>query len=349
MGAKTKSSRSRVTAKDVAALAGVSRSTVSRVLSDKASPFIGEKTNQRVREVAAQLGYSPDPIARALRGKRTHLLGLIVREIADPFFAKFVAILSAQARDAAYHVVLGHARSDPGEALEMTGMLDTRHCDGVILLGDLKDDETTIQRIFEENSAIVALCRGRAPALIPTINCDNSRGTQMLLDLLHKLGHRRFAFVDAGWLGDVKERRETFTRYLSEQNLENSPERIQVETNDAYGGYRAMRRLLDLSPRPTAVVAATDAMAIGVLKAASDAGSQVPDDLSIVGFDDIDMAHFVSPPLTTIRQPVEEMARQALRMILNLIDGQTIPKERMHIRMMPELVVQQSTGLAPVV
>ena len=348
MDTKRRPSRSRVTAKDVATSADVSASTVSRVLSGKASSFISEETCQRVREAAARLGYSPHPIARALRGKGTNLLGVIVREIADPFFAKFIAVLSAQAREVGYHVILVHARSDPGEALQATAILDARQwCNGMLFLGDLRDDEAALQSMLRDYGAIVALCRGPAPASVPTINSDNRGGMRLLLDHLYELGHRRLAFIDAGWLGDIKERREAFVRYLSERNLAVLPEWMQVESNDADGGCRAMHRLLALSPRPTAVVASDDAVAIGALKAAGDAGLRVSDDISVVGFDDIEMARFVSPPLTTVRQPIEKMCHQALQMVLSLIDGQVIADDGMLVQMTPELIVRRSTGPVP--
>jgi len=329
-------------------LAGVSASTVSRVLNDKTAPFISEKTCQRVREAAAQLGYSPHPIARALRGKDTNLLGVIVREIADPFFAEFIAVLTAQARELGYHVVLSHARSDPGEALQVTAMFDTRQwCDGMLVLGDLRDDEDALQSMLRDYRAIVALCRGPAPASVPTVNSDNRGGMRLLLDHLYDLGHRRLAFIDVGWVGDTGERRDAFVHYLSERNLTVLPEWMQVESNDADGGCRAMHRLLALSSRPTAVVAADDAVAIGALRAAGDAGLRVPDDISIVGFDDIGMARFVSPPLTTVRQPIEKMCHQALEMVRSLIDGQAIPDDGMLVQMTPELIVRRSTGPVP--
>jgi LacI family transcriptional regulator len=344
---KGKSTRPMVTAKDVAVLAGVSQSTVSRVLNNKTSQLISEETAQRVREAAAQLGYSPNPIARALRGKRTNLLGLVVREIADPFFAKFIEVLSAQARDENYHVVLSHAHSDPGEALHMASVLDGRQCDGVLLLGDLRDDRAVLQTMLRHNRAIVALCRGSQFVSVPTVNCDNRGGMRLLLDLLYELGHRRLAFIDGGWLGDIRERREAFLDYLSERNLTLSPEWIQAEVNDSDGGYRVMRALLNLSPRPTAVAASDDVMAIGALKAAADAGLRVPADISIVGFDDIEMVRFVSPSLTTVRQPIEEMCRRAIQLLLDMIDGQVIPDDEMLVQTPPELIVRESTGPVP--
>lgn len=336
----------RITARDVAEQAGVSASTVSRVLSGVPTDMISEATRQRVIEAAAQLGYSPDPIARALRGKKSYLLGLIVREIDDPFFARFTAELSRQARALGYHIVLGYAQSDPQEALQMSNVLDTRHTDGVFILGDLKNDEVALAQMVHGAHPVVALCRGPSPASLFTFNTDNEAGARMLLDHLVGLGHRRIAFIDGGWLGDIRERREAYDAYMQEKGFERAPEWIQADTNSPAGGYRAMTRLLALNRPPTAVFAADDLMAFGALKAVVDAGLRVPDDLSVVGFDDIELSEYFCPSLTTVRQPIEAMSQQALRLMLDLINEADTRSTEAVVRIQPELVIRQSTGPA---
>lgn len=340
-------SRRKVSARDVAEIAGVSQSTVSRVLSGKGNDFISEKTRRRVIEISDQMGYRPDPIARALRGKKSYLLGLIVREIADPFFAKFIAELSAQARKVNYHIVLAHAQSDSEEALKMTDVLDTRHTDGVFLLGDLRGDESALQDMLRHNYPVVGLCRGNSDVSIYTINSDNYAGTHTLLEYLYELGHRRMGFINGGWLGDIRERREAFSAYLLKKGLSNQPERIQSEMNSAGGGYRAMMRLLDLDNRPTAVFASDDVMAIGALKAASDIKVIVPNEISIAGFDNIEFAQFMCPSLTTMHQSIDELCAKALQLMLELVDGEMENISREIIRIQPEMKIRQSTGPVP--
>ena len=335
------------TAADVAAAAGVSRSTVSRVLNDVETSFISEKTIQLVRKAAGELGYRPNPIARALRLQRTNLLGLIVREIADPFFAEFIATLSTQARDLGYQVILGHAHSDANEGLVMNEVLDTRHCDGVLILGDLRNDEQALRHMLEGNRAVVALCRGSAPTIVATVNTDNRAGIRQLLDHLYDIGHRHFAFIDGGWLGDIRERRQAFQEYVAERGLLVPDDWIRLETNNAAGGYRAMQYLLGLAKRPTAVLAADDVMAIGVLRAVSDSGLRVPDDVSVVGFDDISVSRFLSPSLTTVRQPVEDMCRHALAIMLELIHGESAPAQNRLLELPPQVILRESVGPPP--
>jgi DNA-binding LacI/PurR family transcriptional regulator len=332
------------TAQDVARIAGVSSSTVSRVLNSVKSDMISEATRQRVFDAARQLGYSPNPIARALRGGQTNLLYLIAREISDPFFANFIAVISGQARALGYHIVLGNAHSDPEEALEISHVLDTRHCDGVIVLGDLKDDEAVLPKILAGNHTAVALCRGQSPAWMPTINVDNSKGIHLLWEHLTSLGHQRFGFIDGGWLGDIRERRKAFENLSMTWPI---PGMIQEDADGLEGGYRAFQTLISQTPRPTAIFAADDTMAIGALQAAQDAGLRVPEDISVVGFDDIEMAHFVHPRLTTICQPVEEMSRQVLNWILEMIAHKDHPIENHLLSLEPKLVIRESTGPVP--
>lgn len=335
------------TARDVARLAGVSASTVSRVLNDSGTTLISPSTYERVRAAAAELGYSPHPLARALRGKHTQLIGLIAREIEDPFFAHFISTLSTQARALGYQIVLGHAQSDPSQALQMTAVLDARHCDGVLLLGDLRDDGAATEEILRQRRAVLALCRGQSPGPIPTINTDNRHGMRLLLDHLFTLGHRRLAFINGGWLGDIHERREAFLEYSQLYGLEVTPDDIRTDSNDLDGGYRALVELMQAPRRPTAVLASDDVMALGALKAALDLGLRVPADISITGFDDIEMTRFTSPALTTVRQPVEAMSRQALAWLMRLIQGELPSEAEQAATVPPALVIRQSTGPAP--
>jgi DNA-binding LacI/PurR family transcriptional regulator len=336
-----------ISANDVAQLAGVSQSTVSRVLNKVQSDLISEETRERVLEAARHLGYTPNPIARALRGKKSCLLGVIVRDIGDPFFASFVAELTSQARRKDYHIVLGHAGSNPEEALEITNILDTRHTDGVFLLGDLKGDESALQEMLRFTHALVALCRGTSPASVYTINTDNFAGTNLVMDHLFKLEHRNIGFLDGGWLGDIRERREAYIAYIKQQGLPFKEEWIQTEKNDSAGGYRAMRKILALSDRPTAVFVSDDMMAIGAMKAVSDVGLHIPDDISVAGFDNVDMSGYCCPALTTVSQPIEEMADRALRLMIQLIDEPDDIPEKKVMRLIPKLIVRQSTGVAP--
>jgi len=345
---KRNGSLNRITSHDVAELAGVSQSTVSRVLNtNKDNGFISKETADRVRAAANELGYSPNPIARALRGEKTNMIGLVVREIADPFFAGLIEIICSKARQLNYNVILGHVHSDPAEELNLVRILDSRQCDGIIFVGDLKNDQQVLQSYLSEKHPVVALCRGRMVNSLPTINCNNQAGIKQIIDYLVNLGHRRLTFIDGGWIGDIFERREVFLEYKNEFADGKQFNWLQAENNNPEGGYKAMRQLLKDTPRPTAVLASDDSMAIGVIKAVLEAGLRIPEDISVTGFDDIDFVKYITPSLTTVRQPIDAMANKAIDILFSQIEGKEDPRKSILIELEPDLVIRNSTGPVP--
>jgi DNA-binding LacI/PurR family transcriptional regulator len=331
------------TIKDVGRLAGVSQSTVSRVLSgaDTAVP-IAVATRQRVLRAAEALHYRPHPLARGLRGAGTALLGLIVREIADPFFTAMLGVIAQEARRRGYNLVLGHAHSSAQEAQALTQVLEVRHCEAILLVGDLLDEPRLLAELAGTPRAVVAMCQGARAHGLSTINTDNDRGARLALEHLYGLGHRRIGLLDAGWIGDAQPRRAEYVRFLRERGLPDRPEYRQVAPNEPAGGLAAGARLLALPEPPTAIFATTDVLAIGVLKAAAAAGVRVPGQLSVVGFDDIPFAGYTLPALTTVRQPIEAMARLAIEVALRRGAAPGAAPETHSLA--PELVVRESTA-----
>jgi DNA-binding LacI/PurR family transcriptional regulator len=309
--------------KEIARVAGVSQSTVSRVLNASSSRVpIAPETRRRILEAVRTMGYRPNPLARGLRGAGTSLLGLIVREISDPFFARAIEVIAAEARRRQYSLVLGHARSSGEEALALAGVLETRHCEGIVLLGDLRSEPAFWEELVQSGIPVVALCEGPRSRGIPTVNTDNRLGVTMAMEYLYDLGHRRIGYVDAGWIGDVAERRDAYAGFLAERRLLIPEGYRQPADNDIYAGHAAFERLLSLPVPPTAVLCATDQVALGAMAAAARRGVRVPEEVSVVGFDDIPLAQFTVPSLTTIRQPLEEMARWAVDEVLAIVRGE---------------------------
>ena len=338
----------RASARDVARLSGVSQSTVSRVLNNVQTGLISVETRERVIEAARRLGYSPNPLARALRGQRSGLLGLIVRDVTDPFFARVTAELTMQARQHHYHIILGHVQSSSEDALQFTDILDARHTDGIFLLGDLPGDEVALQEKLRFTHALVAMCRGFSPTGLYMVNTDNSAGVQILMNHLLSLGHRRIGFIHGYGFGDLLERSEAFQSYIREYNLPVRDAWIQSEPDTAQGGYLAMSRILAGSDRPSAVLAADDLMAFGAIKAAHTIGCLVPDQISVVGFDDIELSSYICPALTTVSQPVIKMVNRAMELMMQLIVAPEHAPEQRVIRLAPHLVVRQSSGPAAI-
>src|SRR5438270_4276738 len=333
------------TMQDVARASGVSQSTVSRVLSGApAAVPITPETRRRVLEEAQRLRYRPNPLASGLRGARTMLLGVIVREITDPFFAGPTEAVSIQAAARGYNVVLGHAHGKADEAMALRTVLETRHTDAILLLGDMSDQPRVLEDLRSASIPLVAMWTGSAVPGICTVNVDNHWGVAAAVKHLLKLGHRDIAFVAGRMLGDIRQRRAAFVDTMNELGGNIARGYIQQVQNDPAGGVAALEALIALPVPPTAVVASTDVLAIGVLHAADRLGLRVPDDLSVIGFDDIHVAAFTVPSLTTVRMPVAEMAAVAVREALEPTPG--ADRIREHV-IRPSLVVRRSSGPAP--
>jgi DNA-binding LacI/PurR family transcriptional regulator len=346
--------------RDIATATGVSRSTVSRILSDAPLTVpIAAGTRERVLAAARAVGYRPNPLARALRGAPMMLLGAIVRDITDPFFAGAIEAVSAEARARGYNIVLGHAHAEATEAHALAAMLEARQCDAILLLGDRGDQPRLLDDLRDTHVPVVALWQGSELDLIPGVSVDNRGGMAAAMAHLSSLGHRRIAFVGGRLLGDIRERQEAYTEALTNLLGEVPPGYVQQVANAPGDGEEAFRALMRLSPRPTAIVASTDVLAIGILRGALVQGIRVPHDLSVVGFDDIPMATFTVPALTTVRMPMAEMAAAAIGLAVGgtggtagdaeVDGGEATGRGPARGRMFrPELVIRQSTAACPV-
>jgi DNA-binding LacI/PurR family transcriptional regulator len=331
--------------KDVAAAAGVSQSTVSRILNDVPVAIpVSDRTRERVLELARELGYRPHPFARALRGAPSMLLGAIVRDITDVFFASAIEALSIEARARGYSVVLGTARAEADEALALTAVLEARQCDAIVLLGDLRDEPRLVDDLRRARIPVVALWHGSHAAPFPSVSVDNRAGIRAALDHLHALGHRRVAFCGHESLLDVDERRAAFEERAAELDMEARRDLVRHTENTFAGGEAALSELLALPEPPTAVLAATDVIAIGLIHAAYERGVRVPDDLSVVGFDDVPLAAAVVPGLTTVRMPVADMVGAAVERV---VDGAAEEGVEAPPPFAPTLVVRGSSGPVP--
>ena len=333
------------TMRDIADATGVSQSTVSRVLSGTPTAVpIAEATRKRVMETARQLGYRPNPLARGLRGAPTMLLGVIVRDITDPFFAGAIEAASLEANKRGYNVVLGHAHESAEEAEALTSILEARHCDALLFLGDLRDRPGLIEELQNTSIPVVAMWHGSREAGIPTVSVDNRLGIAQVVDHLVGLGHRRIGFAGPrGRLGDINEREDAFVATVHGHGLDTPGEYRREAPNTYAGGAAALAELMDLAQPPTAIVAPTDVLAMGMLHEADQRGLHVPRDLSISGFDDIPEAAYAVPALTTVRMPTSAMVLAAV----DLAIGRDEVLGDFHPLLEPDLVVRESTGPAP--
>jgi DNA-binding LacI/PurR family transcriptional regulator len=333
---------------DIADASGVSQSTVSRVLTGAPNAIpINPATRERIIEVARQVHYRPNPLARGLRGARTMLLGVIVREITDPFFASAMDALSTEANRRGYNVVLGHARGRTDEAIALRGVLETRHCDAILLVGDTSDQPRLLDDLRESNVPVVGLWVGTAPISgISLVAVDNRAGINSLMDHLLGLGHRRIGFIGGAFvggrlIGDIGERRNAFLDRTAAEGLSTPHDYVRDARNNLAGGAGALRELMALPEPPTAIMASTDLLAIGALHEVRLMGLEVPGDVSVVGFDDLPMAAYTTPSLTTVRMPFAAIAAAA---VTAAIDEQE-DRDAVTLQILkPRICVRDSTG-----
>ncbi|HEY7131121.1 MAG TPA: substrate-binding domain-containing protein, partial [Candidatus Limnocylindrales bacterium] len=275
------------------------------------------------------------------------LLGAVVRDITDPFFAGAVEALSVEAVSHGYNVVLGQAHGRADEALALTTVLETRHCDAIILLGDVQHQPRLLADLKDSVVPVVALWQGTSPLDVPTVDVDNAAGVRAGLEHLAGLGHTRIAFVSGRPLGDIRERRAAFEAAMRERFGGVRPDYVREVQNTPAGGEEALHDLIALDESPTAIVTSTDTLAVGVLHAAFMTGRSVPADLSVVGFDDILLASHTIPALTTLRMPIREIVRAGVEMAIDAArNGRPTGEPRVEI-VAPSLIVRQSTAPPP--
>jgi DNA-binding LacI/PurR family transcriptional regulator len=290
--------------RDIAAASGVSQSTVSRVLNNAPTRVpIAAETRERVIQAARQLGYRPNPLARGLRGASTNLIGAVVRDFSDVFYAGVIEALVVESMAHGYNVVLGHVN----EAAPLTTVLETRHTDAIILLGDMRAYPELLADLRGSAVPVVGLWQGTGSADFPTVNPDDRAGVRAGLDHLVSLGHRRIGFLSGELPNNYRIREDAYVEFMRERfgGVPDGYLRRCAGTLD--GGESALTALMSLPEPPTAVAASTDLVGVGALHAAHILGIPVPARLSVVGFDDILIAAHTVPALTTLRMPIAEI------------------------------------------
>jgi DNA-binding LacI/PurR family transcriptional regulator len=334
--------------RDIAAAASVSQSTVSRVLSGVETRVpIAAETRERVIEASRQLGYRPNPLARGLRGASTNLIGAVVRDFSDPFYAEAIEALVKESMAHGYNVVLGHVRPRLEEAIPLTSVLETRHTDAIVMLGDMQIHPQLLDDLRNSPVPVVALWQGTSPLEFPSADTDDRAGIQAGLDHLVSLGHRRIAFVSAELPGDFWIREAAYVDFMHERFGGVAPGHVERCPNTMSGGDAALRRLMALPEPPTAVATSTDLIAVGVLHAAHSVGATVPARLSVVGFDDILISSHTVPALTTSRMPTEKIVSYAINLAISLARDPDAAREPSIEIFKPDLIVRNSTARAP--
>jgi LacI family transcriptional regulator len=333
-----------ISIRDVAERAGVSLATASRVLSASSHP-VREATRQRVLDAAEELNFQPNMIARGLVTARTHVLGVVVHDVSDPYFGEIVRGLEDAANLHDHRVFVCSSDRDPDRELAYVRALIGHRVDAIVFAGGGIEDRayrTQLNRLLGGfrmlGGVIVTLAPHRFRAASVTI--DNAGGARAMTCHLAGLGHRRIGFV-AGpeQIRTSHLRLEGFRRGLEEAGLAFDELLVEPGAFTTEGGAKATAALLGRAPEVTAIFAANDVMALGVLNELIGRGIRVPDDVSVAGFDDIGMAEFALSPLTTVRVPMTELGQQGARLVFDLLAGRRVRSKRLPV----EIVERSST------
>ena len=325
------------TMEDVASRAGVSRALVSLVMRD--SPKVSERSRVAVLEAAEELGYRRNLMAHHLASRRTMTIGLVLNDLHNPFFAEMTDGIHEAALEAGYRIVINTGlRNLAGEKAAIDTFLEFR-TDGIILVGsELSADE--LEALASETTLVVAARVSTADSY-DTVSIDDRLGARMVVDHLVDLGHRRIAHIDGGPGAGARKRREGYKAAMEQRGL---PKHVRIVTGEysEQAGTVGVDKLLSEGEMPTAIFAANDLMATGVLDRLQFEGLKVPDDVSLVGFDNTAVAALHQMSLTTVDQPCELLGQLAARYLIERLDEERT--DAVHQLLTPSLVCRSTSG-----
>ena len=334
------------TIKDVAKLSGVSTATVSHILNNTRP--VSDELRSRVRTAIDELNYRPYGLARNLRRRASRTVGVLVPDNTNPFFAEMARLLEDRFFAAGYSVIICNTEQNPQKELAYLDLLAEKAVDGLVFVST-GNDADAIEKISSSDLPCVLIDRDIEVAGINRVISDNSAGAILATDHLIKLGHQHIACITGpAGLASTEERLAGYRQAIAAAGLQ---ETVAAGDFQIESGGEALRQLLSRDTPPTAVFAFNDLMALAAMHAAVDCGVAIPGDLSVVGFDDIDIAAFAIPPLTTVQQPREEIAAETVRLLFaaGMNDGQgssAVDRDEGASRhvVTPRLIVRRSTA-----
>jgi DNA-binding LacI/PurR family transcriptional regulator len=330
-----------VTIKDIARAAGVSHTTVSRAL--RGSPAISNETTTRIRQLAEEMGYMPSAVAQSLLSRRTYTIGVVITTVADPFTVQIVGGVEEVAQAAGYSVFLSTSHNNPEQEMMVVETFHRRRVDAIIVISS-RVGSVYSSRLDQIQVPIVLVNNNEEGDYLYSVAVDDISAAQRAVEHLIALGHRRIGYVEA--LNRPKSNRRRLNGYqaaLRQANIPTEPAFVisPPARRDIERGQTALEQLQAVSA--TAAFCYNDRMAIGLLMACRQQNVAVPEEFSVVGFDDIEPALYVTPPLTTIRQPRTQLGQLAMKMVLDLLDERAVQDQILTC----DLIVRESTAIVP--
>lgn len=320
--------------KEIAKIAGVSLGTVSHVLNN--SMPVRPHLRKRVMEAVDSLGYQPSQLARGLRRDKTRMIGMIIPDITNPFFPAVVRGVEDVAFANGYRLILCNTDNDHEKEIVHLNELRTYLPSGLIVIPSNFSDLTVQAESYRKAGAAV-VCVDRLPKEWngDTVTADNENGAYNAANYVLRQGHRQLAMIiGPRHLTNVQDRLTGIERALDERKMQIDPEYIQEATFDQQGGYAKTLLLLRMIPRPTVIFAGNDMIAFGALLAFREARLKCPDDISLIGFDNLDLAEMTSPPLSSVSQPGYQMGTTAARMLIDRVQGDHGPAKHIVLETM---------------
>jgi LacI family transcriptional regulator len=328
--------------KDLAERIGLSATTVSRVLNGKSKAYrISTATSEKVLAAASAYNYSPNRIARGLRLDKTETIGLIIPDISNPFFASVAKIIEVEARNKGYSIILCDSQDDVSTEQELLNLLSGRKADGIII-APVGKRSSHIEEIQQQGIPVVVIDRYFPETTLPFITTDNYMGALLAMEHLIEMGHSRIACIQGiNGISANNDRVKGYQKALLKNGISKDDALILGYDFGVENGYIQTQKLLALPHRPTAIFALSNLISLGTLRALKEAGLIVPDDISIVSFDEQPYSAFLACPMTTVEQPREEIGKFAIDILLKIVD-QGIPKIEASMMLPPQLIYRES-------
>ncbi|GAX89648.1 LacI family DNA-binding transcriptional regulator [Effusibacillus lacus] len=323
---------------DVAKGAGVSIATVSKVINNL---HVGKKSKEKVLKVMKELNYKPSVLASALAGKPTSTIGFLLPDLANPFVAEMARRVEDRAHERGFNLVICSTDFDSEKEALYVSLLRQKSVDGFILAGSFKNVEV-IKELLEEHVPVVLLTESYPSLSVSSVKVDDFIGGYEVASHLISLGHEKIAVI-AEDANSSQERIRGYKQALQDKGLAIYEDMIVTSDSSSEDAERVAGELLDASDPPTAIFAANDKLAICVLHAARERKLSIPDDLSVVGFDNSVLSKSTDPSLTTVGQPIQDMCSQVVDFLIEEIEGKSTTKQR--LVMLPQLIIRKSTGV----
>ncbi|MEA3311895.1 MAG: LacI family DNA-binding transcriptional regulator [candidate division WOR-3 bacterium] len=329
----------RLTIRDVAHAAGVSINTVSRALSGK--PDVNEETRKTILSAAEKLGYRPNKLARGLQSNKTQTVGVVITDIANPFFSALVKGVEESAREENYSIVLQDTDENYEKEKEAIQVLLAEQVDG-LLITPVQTSKETIEDLKRTGLPFVLLGRHFDGLETDYVVTDDVQGGFQTTEHLIELGHKRIAMINGPLhISSAKERFQGYQKALDHYGIELDESILSAGAITTEDGYKVAKSLLGRQPQPTAVFAYSDFVAFGVMKAIREVGLEIPEDIAVMGYDDVEFSSCLEVPLTTVRIPKRELGRKAMKLLSKKIEKEK--RELQKCTLKARLIPRQST------